>query len=127
MRPVSPKPKHELARDHLEMARKHIDEEDVGNAVNALFYAAEAAVVSIADTHGIDTKHQHRLKADAATTLHDKGVLSDDLGPLLRKLNKWRKSFWYEGEAPEIDDLDPALEDVEGLVDQAEAEQSDAT
>lgn len=42
--PVSPKPKHELAEQHLAAAAGAIDDERINDAVNALFYAAEAAV-----------------------------------------------------------------------------------
>lgn len=55
-----------------------------------MFYAAEAAVVSLADRHGIDTKQQHWLKADAAKELHQRGLLSEDYGPLLKQLNQVR-------------------------------------
>jgi hypothetical protein len=46
---VSPKPKRELAREHLETAREDLGRQHEKDAVNALFYAAEAAVVAFAD------------------------------------------------------------------------------
>ena len=63
--------------------------------INAMFYAAEAAIVAIADRAGIETKQRHWLKAEAATELHERGVLDEDCGPLLRQLNQARKDVWY--------------------------------
>jgi uncharacterized protein (UPF0332 family) len=94
--------------------------ERVNDAVNALFYAAEAAVVALADQHGIDTKKHHGLKADAARELHKKGVLAEDYGPVLRMLNQARKDIWYEGEEPELNgDLEDMVVQVEELVEAA--------
>jgi uncharacterized protein (UPF0332 family) len=76
--------------------------ERLNDAVNALFYAGEAAVVALADQNEIDTKRHHGLKADAATEMHTKGVLAEDYGPVLRILNQARKDIWYEGEEPEL-------------------------
>lgn len=44
-REMSPKSKRELARQHLETARADLDGERYGDALNAMFHAAEAAVV----------------------------------------------------------------------------------
>ena len=119
---MSPKDKRQLAREHLEAAERAVTEERLNDAVNALFYAGEAAVVVLADRHGIDTKKHHGLKADAASELHSKGVLAKDYGPDLRVLNQARKNIWYEGEEPELDgDLEDLVADVEELVEAAEA------
>lgn len=119
---MSPKAKKELAREHLETARDDLSGGREKDAINALFYAAEAAVVALADAHGIDTKQHHGLKADAATDLHSRGVLKHDFGPLLRRLNQARKDVWYEGEEPELDQsLEDVLADIETLVAEAEA------
>lgn len=81
-------------------------------------------MVALADLHGVDTKRSHRLKADAATELHSRGVLDYDFGPLLKQLNQARKDAWYEGEEPALDQsLEDLLSDVESLVGQAEAEE----
>jgi uncharacterized protein (UPF0332 family) len=120
---VSPKAKHELVRDHLDTARDDLSGGREKDAVNALFYAAEAAAVALADSHGIDTKKLHYLKADAATELHRRGVLETDLGPLLRELNQARKDIWYEGDEPDFGrSLADVLVDVEALVVEAEAQ-----
>jgi uncharacterized protein (UPF0332 family) len=119
---VSPKDKRQLAREHLQAAQTAVEEERVNDAVNALFYAGEAAVVALADQHEIDTKKHHGLKADAASELHKKGVLTEDYGPVLRVLNQARKDIWYEGEEPELnDDLEDLVAEVEELVEAAEA------
>lgn len=120
---MSPKAKHQLAREHLETARDDLDGAREKDAVNALFYAAEAAVVALSDAHGIDTKRHHGLKADAATELHQRGVVHEDYGPLLRQLNQARKDIWYEGDDPQLDrTLEEIAGDVEQLVEVAEAE-----
>lgn len=115
---MSPKDKRQLAREHLEAAQSAVMGERVNDAVNALFYAAEAAVVALADQHGIDTKKHHGLKADAASELHKKGVLGKDYGPVLRILNQARKDIWYEGQEPELNgDLEDMVVQVEELVE----------
>jgi uncharacterized protein (UPF0332 family) len=115
---MSPKDKRQLAREHLEAAQSSVAGERVNDAINALFYAAEAAVVALADQHGIDTKKHHGLKADAASELHKKGVVAEDYGPLLRTLNQARKDIWYEGEEPELNgDLEDMVIRVEKLVE----------
>jgi uncharacterized protein (UPF0332 family) len=119
---VSPKEKRQLAREHLEDAEAGVADKRQNDAVNALFYAAEAAVVALAERHGIDTKKHHGMKADAASGLHAKGILAQDYGPLLRILNQARKDIWYEGEEPELGDgLEDLLTDVQHLVAAAEA------
>jgi len=119
---VSPKDKRQLAREHLDAAQSAVEEERLNDAVNALFYAGEAAVVALADRNEIDTKKHHRLKADAASELHKKVVLTKDYGPVLRVLNQARKDIWYEGEEPELNgELDDLVAEVEGLVEAAEA------
>jgi hypothetical protein len=45
---VSPKAKKDLAREHLETARDDLSGDREKDAINALFYAAEAAVVAAA-------------------------------------------------------------------------------
>ncbi len=102
-------------------ARDDIASDDVRGAINALFYAAEAAVVALADANQIETKKSHPLKADAATELHTRGVVDEDFGPLLRMLNQARKDVWYEGDEPDLDgeDIDVVADHVEQLVDAA--------
>lgn len=119
---VSPKPRVELARQHLETARRHVEDDAVGDAVNALFYAAEAAVDGLAAVHDIDTKKLHHLKASAATELHERGVLEENLAPLLRQLNQARKDIWYEGDDPDFgsQSLGDVFAEVERLVEAGE-------
>ena len=119
---MSPKDKHQLAREHLQAAQTAVEEERVNDAVNAPFYAGEAAVVALADEHEIDTRKHHGLKADAAGELHKKGVLAYDYGPVLRILNQARKDIWYEGEEPELNgDLEDLVAQAEELVEAGEA------
>lgn len=120
---MSPKAKRELAREHLETARDDVADSRAKEAINALFYAAEAAVVAIVDVHGVETKRSHRLKADAASELHASGVIDTDFGPMIRQLNQARKDAWYEGDEPELDQsLEETLASVETLVAAAEAQ-----
>lgn len=102
-----------------------IEQGDHRGAVSALFYAAEAAVVAIAAVHGIDTRRNHRMKADAASELYERSLIDADFGPLLRRLNQERKDVWYEGEDPDFGDrtLADVAEDVQRLVEAAEAVQ----
>ncbi len=122
MSQMSPKPKAELARQHLETARGHVEDNAEGDAVNALFYAAEAAVDGLTEVHGIDTRKLHYLKASAATELHERGVLEEDLAPLLRQLNQARKDIWYEGDDPDFGgrSLEDVFAEVEKLVEAGE-------
>lgn len=99
---MSPRPKHELARSHLETAQRALGEDDLVVAVTFLHLAAEAAVVALAEERGIKTHRRHDLKAKAATTLHESGALNTDLGPDLRALNELRKGATYEGEEVEL-------------------------
>lgn len=88
-----------------------------------MFYAAEAAVVAVAERHGSDTKQQHWLKADTATELHERGILTEDYGTLVRQLNQARKDVWYEGDEPEFEtSIEDVLVRVEALVDAAKSE-----
>lgn len=66
---MSPKDKGQLAHEHLQVAQMAVDEGRLNEAVNALFYAAEAQSWLFADEHGLDTKRHHGLKADAASEL----------------------------------------------------------
>lgn len=117
---MSPKSKRELARQHLETARTDLEGERYGDALNAMFHAAEAAVVWLADHHGIETRRLHWAKAEAAERLHAEGVIRDDHGDLLRDLNQSRKDYWYDGEEPDPDELERYLAHVTALVLDAE-------
>jgi uncharacterized protein (UPF0332 family) len=118
---VSPKTKRELARQHLETAREDLDGERYGDALNAMFHAAEAAIVWLADHHGIDTRRLHWAKAEAAEQLHTLGATDSDHGDLLRDLNQGRKDYWYDGEEPDPEGLHAYLDRVTSLVSDAEA------
>lgn len=58
------------SRESISTAREDLDAGREKDAINALFYAAEAAAVALADAHGIDTQKHHGLKADAVSDLH---------------------------------------------------------
>jgi len=90
--------------------------------VTFLHLAAEAAVVALADRNGIATERQHWRKAEAATELHTRGVLSTDLSPILELLNQARKDAGYEGEDPDFGDWtsESLLSAVEDVVETAE-------
>lgn len=120
---MSPKPKDQLAREHLEVAREDLDGGRLGDALNALFYAGEAAVVALAEANGIDTKKNHRLKASAAKELYDRKIIEGDFSSLLRDLNQGRKDHWYEGDDPDLD-LEDAYAEVEILVAEAQEEEA---
>ena len=117
-----PRPKHEVARDHLGLARADIEAGDERGAVSALFYAAEA-LVALAEVHGIDTKRDHRRKADAASAMHANGALDSDFGPLFKELNQQRKDVWYAGQPPDFGEfgLSDVADEMESPVRAAEA------
>ncbi len=66
---MSPRAKHELAREHLSTAQRELDGGAFVPAIMFLHLAAEAAVVALAESEGIDTRRRHDLKADAAGEL----------------------------------------------------------
>jgi hypothetical protein len=117
---VSPPSKRDLACRHLETAREDVDGGRHADAINALFYAAEAAAVWLADRHDLPTEQKHWLKATAATTLHHRGVAREDFGELLRRLNQRRKDYWYDGEEINAADVEALLPQVETLGEDAE-------
>jgi hypothetical protein len=121
---VSPKPKAELAREHLARAQPAVFAEDYTEAVTWLFAALEAAIVAVAEKHGLDTKKQHWKKAEVAKELHRAGVLPHDFSSTLDLLNAARKTAVYDGEEPELDgqSLEDVATDVELAVDLAEQE-----
>jgi hypothetical protein len=119
---VSPKPKHELAREHLERGLRAIEESDVVVAITFLHLAAEAAVVTLAEQQGIPTQRSHVKKAAAAHELHERQLVADDLQPILMMLNQARKDAGYEGEDPELDERELAdvARQIKAVVDRAE-------
>jgi hypothetical protein len=121
---VSPKAKGELAREHLDRALPAVTAEDYTEAVTWLFAALEAAIVAVAERHGIDTKKRHWEKAKAAQRLHDSGVLPHDFSQVHDILNNARKVAVYEGEEPELGEhsLADVAAEVEVAVEQAERE-----
>ena len=123
---MSPKAKEVLAREHLDRGLRGIAAGDATEAVSWLFLSLEAAIVAVADVHGIDTKKQHPAKADAAAELHRTGVLRHDFSATLRILNEARKVATYEGDEPQFEGrtLEDIAIDVETAVELAEKEAS---
>jgi hypothetical protein len=80
---------------------------DATEAVAWRFLSLEAAIVSVADKHGLDTQRQHWKKAEVAEELHARGVLPHDFSDILRLLNEGRKVATY------------VLEDLAGDVETA--------
>jgi HEPN domain len=101
---MSPHSKAVLAREHLTRASTAFEAGDPVVGVTFLHLAAEAAIVALSDRNGIVTERQHWRKAEAATELHTRGVLSTDLSPILELLNQARKDAGYEGEEPDFGD-----------------------
>ncbi len=107
---MSPKPKVQVAREHL---TKTQDEAAGGDTRDALQWGRGIA---------IDEKHWKRT--EAATSLHSAGVLPKDLSDLHRSLNDARKAVFYDGEDPDLGEvsIEGVLSDVEDAVVAAEAE-----
>ncbi len=119
---MSPESKAGLAREHLRRASGAFEAGDPVVGVTFLHLAAEAAVVALSELNGIATERQHWRKAEAATELHTRGVLSTDLSPILELLNQARKDAGYEGEDPDFGDWtsEGLLSTVEDAVQTAE-------
>jgi hypothetical protein len=115
---VSPKPKAQLAREHLGRAQDAIEEGDATEAVTWLLAALEAAVVALAEIEGLEVPTHHWKKAQVATQLHAKGLLAQDFAGTLDMLNDGRKVAVYEGEDPELGSasLEDLLAEVESAV-----------
>jgi hypothetical protein len=120
---MSPKDKHVLARDHLDLAREEADDERLGSAATMLLHAVEAAIDALAADNGIATNPTHWRRADIAKELHAKGILPADESGLIRMLNEERKRFAYEGDEPTFggDGFESVFEQVEAVVVAAEA------
>ncbi len=121
---MSPKAKAQLAREHLERALPAVTAADHTEAVTWLFAALEAAIVAVAERHGIDTKKQHWKKAEVAKQLHESEVLPHDFSDVLDILNEARKVAVYEGDEPDLggQSLEDLAADVETAVELAEQE-----
>ncbi len=119
---MSPRAKHELAREHLSTAQRELDGGAFVPEIMFLHLAAEAAVVAVAEIEGIDTRRRHDLKADAAGELFRRGIVPEDLSEGLRSLNQVRKDATYEGEDPDLsaEDLEALAERIETIVVVAE-------
>lgn len=114
---MSPQSKSGLAREHFTRASAAFKAGDPVVGVTFLHLAAEAAIVALAELHGIATERQHWRKAEAATELHTRGILFTDLSPILELLNQARKDAGYEGEDPDFGDW--TSEDLLGTVEEA--------
>ena len=121
---LSPRPKHELAREHLDRGLAGVTAGDAAEAVAWLFLSLEATIVSVADKYGLDTMKQHWRKEEVAKELHSRGVLPRDYSSLLRLLNEARKTATYEGDEPDLEDqsLEDLAAGVQAAVELAEQE-----
>ncbi len=121
---VSPKPKKQLAREHLERALPAVASEDYAQAVTWLFAALEAAVMALAERYGIPIQPNHFKKAEVAAQLHADGHVPADFSPVLRTLNSARKDAIYEGDEPDLGErsLEDLAREVENAVELAERE-----
>jgi hypothetical protein len=119
---MSPRARHELAREHLGRGLVGVTAGDSTEAVTWLFLSLEAAIVAVADQEGLETKQQHWKKADVAKELHRRGVLPHDFSSLLGLLNAARKVAAYEGDEPDLEgqSLEEIAADVEIAVGLAE-------
>ena len=122
---VSPRPKAELAREHLERALKGVNENDSTEAVTWLLAALEAAIVAIAEAQGLQTPTDHWKKAQVAKDLHAAGVVATDFSATLDLLNAGRKLAVYEGDEPDLGAS--SVEDLVAAVESAVAAAEDAS
>lgn len=119
---MSPKAKHVLARDHLDLAWQEIDESHLGIAATLLLHAAEAAIDALAERNGIKTSPTHWRRGEIVAELNERGIGSSDDGDLILLLNEERKGYAYDGDEPEFsgDTAEHIATRVEALVVAAE-------
>jgi hypothetical protein len=120
---VSPKTKPQLAREHLDRALPAVASQDYTDAVTWLFVSLEAAIVALAEQHGVSIEPNHWRKAEAAEQLYAQGAITTNFAPALRTLNVARKEAVYDGEDPDFGEqsLEDLASEVESAVDLAEA------
>lgn len=121
---MSPKPKVQVAREHLSKAQAGAAGGDARDALQWSFASLEAAIDALAAPRGVAIDERHWKRTEAARSLHESGVLPKDLSTLHRSLNEARRAVFYEGEEPDLGDLsiEDVLSDVEDAVVAAEAE-----
>ena len=119
---MSPKAKHVLARDHLDLAREEIGSGHLGLAATLLLHAAEAAIDALAEENGIETNPTHWRREQIVAELNELSIASPDDAELIRLLNKERKGYAYDGDDPEFsgDGAKDIVSRVEALVVAAE-------
>lgn len=91
-----------LAADHLDRANDAAGRSAFVEAVVWANLAAEVGITALAKGRGIDTQHDHFRRASLARRLHEDGVLPEDLGSLLVRLNDARKLAVYDGREPDL-------------------------
>jgi len=91
-----------LADAHLARARRALAEGDDAAAIMWSSLCAEVAMDRVAAGNGIDARKDHFRRASVARRLFEMGVLPEDLGDLLIRLNAERKQAVYEGHAPDL-------------------------
>lgn len=121
---MSPKPKVQVAREHLTKAQDEAAGGDLRDALQWSFASLEAALDALAAARGIAIDEKHWKRTEAARGLHATGVLPKDLSVLHRSLNEARKAVFYDGEDPDLGDvsIEDVLSDVEDAVVAAEAD-----
>lgn len=117
------------AQSHLHRVQSAwIDPQDAEAAVMFAFYAYENAIVAVAEVKGIPWKKNHYDKADLASKLAADGLVTRDVGALLRQLNEARKDVSYGEPGPELSsiDLEDLASELETFIDEIERLVSDA-
>jgi DNA-binding transcriptional LysR family regulator len=120
---VAPKPKVEVAREHLDKAQEEAMAGDSRDAVQWGFASLEAAIDALAAGEGIAIEEKHWKRSEAAAELHRREVLPSDLSGLHKELNVLRKAIFYDGEELESEgfSVEDALVEIETAVEIAEA------
>jgi HEPN domain-containing protein len=122
---VSPKPKIEVAREHLKKAREEAAQGDVRAAVVWAFPALEAAIDALAEDRGIAITKDHWKRKQTAEKLRDQGAFDQDLSSLHLLLNEERKGIAYDGEDPDLGGrtIGEVLDEIEAAVEIAEGDE----
>jgi hypothetical protein len=92
----------ELASAHQVRGSQALVAGDSTAAVVWLALAAEAAVDVLADAMGADSRKNHHRRATLARRAFDQGLVDEDLGSLLIRLNTERQRAVHDGTPPDL-------------------------
>src|SRR6266852_1274892 len=116
------------AREHIDLASEQWERAasdswepaDSSSCVTNAFYAYENLIVAAAEAHDLAWARNHYKKADLATELFKKNILTKDLHDELLRLNDLRKDVSYGEPGSELadEDLETLVSDLEHMIEE---------